>query len=264
MTLKAIARTLLFLLLLPIGAAFAQSTSTNKTLTFANSWFFDQQGNTGIVSVVREPDPTTGQPFTQLFYSFCVETEAAQCQEGTGIIPNATFQGQIHSKHAKDTLTLLADTTVPGFQNWLCITPNYDTASCGSTAPATGGLIQVTFVKTFDVARVTTSQDHLYQRGILASSDLEGTWLFSDHMTGTVLGLPANTQGITAAVLMLDTSATTSTVVAAAKAGTAAKVARAGTVPMLPPVLKARIQEWLGARAVVRLTPPLARPSTLP
>ena len=137
------------------GTALAQIQPAG---TYALSWFYDAQGNTGIVSTVRQIDPTTKLPFTELFYSFCVETTAAVCQEGNGVIPNSAFVGTVSTKlNHPELLTLYADTTVPSMQNWLCIAPNYDTASCGSTAPGTGGLISVSFAKNNTWARLTTS-----------------------------------------------------------------------------------------------------------
>jgi hypothetical protein len=135
----AIERTLLSLLLLPL-TAIAQTQSTSQT--YSVSWFYAPDGSTGIVSIIRENDPLTpGGLITQLFYSFCVEPEDATCQEGNGYVPNSVFQGNVYTKlTAKDILSIRADTTVPGYSNWLCITPNYSTASCdGGTSPATGG-----------------------------------------------------------------------------------------------------------------------------
>jgi hypothetical protein len=197
---------MLSLLLLPLGAAFAQSTSQSNAQTMAVSWFLTPDGSTGIVSVIRQGNPVT----TQLFYSTCVETEDAVCQEGSGYIPNSAFTGTVHAKLTQpDTMALYADTTAPSFTNWLCITPNYDTATCGSTAPATGGIIAVSWAKTNTWARITTSNDKLYNLGSLIQGTSLGDWGFSATMKGTVFGVTANTVGITTGEMLLETGSTT-------------------------------------------------------
>jgi hypothetical protein len=204
----AIARTMLSLLLLLPGAAFAQSTSQSTSQTLALSWFYTPDGSTGIVSVIRQGNP----PTTQLFYSTCVETEQPVCQEGTGPIPNSAFLGNVSTNlkpGGNSNLTLYADTTGAGFSNWLCITPNYDTATCGSTAPATGGIIQVSWVKTNTWARITTAADTLYALGKVAQSASSGWWGFSATMRGTFMGTTVNTVGITTGEMELQTGSAT-------------------------------------------------------
>ena len=202
----AIARTMLSLLFLPLGAAFAQSTSQSTSQTFALSWFYTPDGSTGIVSVIRQGNPVT----TQLFYSTCVETDDSVCQEGSGYIPNSAFTGTVHAKLTQpDTIALNADTTAPSFTNWLCITPNYDTATCGSTAPATGGIIAVSWAKTNTWARITTANDKLYNLGSLIQGTSSGDWGFSAQMQGTFMGVTANTVGITTGEMLLETGSVT-------------------------------------------------------
>ena len=175
--------------------------------TMAVSWFTDPSGSTGIVSVIRQGNPVT----TSLYYSFCVETEQAVCQEGTGPIPNAAFQGTVGTQlKGNDVLTLLADTTGAGFSNWLCLQPNYETASCDlGTAPATGGLISVSWSKNSSWARITTANDKLYNLGALVQSTAIGTYAYSARMKGTVLGLPADTSTITTGEMILQTGTAT-------------------------------------------------------
>jgi hypothetical protein len=197
------ARTLLSLILLPPAAALAQAPQT-----LALSWFITPDGSTGIVSVIRQGNPIT----TQLFYSTCVETEQPVCQEGSGPIPNSAFLGNVSTNlkpGGNSNLTLDADTTGAGFSNWLCITPNYDTATCGSTAPATGGIIQVSWSKGNQWARITTSADTLYNLGRISQQATSGDWAFYATMRGTFFGVPMNTQGITTGEMELQTGSAT-------------------------------------------------------
>ena len=173
---------------------FLASLATAQTQTLASSWFYDQDGNTGIVSVIRQGNTT------QVYYSFCVETEAASCNQGSGFVPNSAFTGSINTNlKSGNVLTLQVDTSlVPGFSNWVCIQPDYETAGClGGQSPTVGGLINVTFTKSKAWARLTTSNDKLYNAGSLVQSTSSGTYGFSADMQGTVLGVPANTAGIT-------------------------------------------------------------------
>jgi hypothetical protein len=167
------------------------ASASAKTLTFAVSNFLDGQGNTGLVSLVRQPWPD-GTIRTTLYYTFCYETEAASCLEGTGNIPNSAFKGTISTNYATpNTLTVYVDTSnVAGFDNHLCLNPNYETDSCdGGEAPATGGLISVTFSKTNDYWEAATTADKVRRNGAAFSTTNTGTYQASEHMAGTVVGV---------------------------------------------------------------------------
>jgi hypothetical protein len=175
--------------------------------TLALSWFTTPDGSTGIVSVIRQGSPVT----TQLFYSTCVETDDAVCQEGSGPIPNNAFAGSVStSLKPGNILSLYVDTSGPGFSNWLCLQPDYDLATCdGGTAPATGGIIQASWSKGNQWARITTSADTLYNLGKVTQSASSGDWAFYATMKGIFLGVPMNTQGITTGEMELQTGSTT-------------------------------------------------------
>jgi hypothetical protein len=64
----------------------AHAVTTNQQ---AFTYFTDASGNVGFAYVTRQTDPTTNLTTTTLYYSFCVQTTAASCQEGSGVIPNS-------------------------------------------------------------------------------------------------------------------------------------------------------------------------------
>ena len=93
---------------------------------------------------LRQPNIyVPGTMITNLYLFHCVETDDATCQEGTGVIPIRNSRGTCPpASTGANVMSLLADTTIPGFQNWLCLQPNYYLATCdGGTSPATGGII---------------------------------------------------------------------------------------------------------------------------
>ncbi len=192
------------LVLFAITPVMAQAVSSQ---TFAVSWFTTPEGSTGIVSVIRQGNPVT----TQLFYSTCVDTDQPVCQEGTGNIPNASFTGNVSTSLTRaNVMSLLVDTTAPGFQNWLCIAPDYDLATCdGGTAPATGGVIQASWTKGQQWARITTAADKLYNFGRVIQGSTSGTYAYYATMRGSFLGTTMNTTGIITGEIMLQTGSVT-------------------------------------------------------
>jgi hypothetical protein len=161
----------------------SSQTSTNTIATTALSAFLDQNGNTGIVSVERSPQAT------QVFYSFCIVTTAASCLQGQGNIPDSAFTGNLTKNCCKsEQLKLLVDTsTVPGFNNSIC--------APGCT-PATGGLLDLTFTKTPRVTIISTGTNKRLENGKFVSTTTDVIYEFTSSMTGTVLGVTANTTGI--------------------------------------------------------------------
>jgi hypothetical protein len=188
--------------------------------TFALSWFLDDAGNTGIVSLVRQTDPYTGKIITDLFYSFCVETEAASCLEGKGRIPNSEFLGTIYTDYTRpDVITVNANTDIPGFDNYICVTPNYDTDSCdGGELPATGGTINVTFTRIPAYAEAQVTTDKIRQNGVLTSSITKAVYNFDAVMVGTVLGVTAHpyTKAITGSLILRTNQTKTAQVISRA------------------------------------------------
>jgi hypothetical protein len=186
------------------------TSASAKTLTFAVSEFLDGQGNTGLVSLVRQPYPD-GTIRTQIYYTFCYETEAASCLEGTGFIPNSAFKGTISTNYnTPNTLTVYVDTsTIPGFDNHLCLAPDYETDTCdGGEVPATGGLIAVTFVKTNVYWEASTTSDKVRRNGTPDTTTTSGTYAASADMEGTVVGVTIKPVLVTTTLILENSTST--------------------------------------------------------
>jgi hypothetical protein len=98
-------------------------------------------------------------------------------------------------------LALTVDTSLaPGFTNQICNAPNEIGECAGGISPATGGTINLVFHKTRQFAETLTSEDEKRQNGFITLDTLDITYQFSGQMTGTVLGVTANTAGITGIV----------------------------------------------------------------
>jgi hypothetical protein len=180
------------------------TSASAKTSTLAVSEFLDGQGNTGLVSLVRQPYPD-GTTRTQIYYTFCYETEAASCLEGTGFIPNSAFKGSISTNYnTPNTLTVYVDTsTIPGFDNHLCLAPNYETDTCdGGEVPATGGLIAVTFTKTNVYWEASTTSDKVRRNGAPDTTTTTGTYSASADMEGTVVGVKVKPVLVTTTLIL--------------------------------------------------------------
>jgi hypothetical protein len=107
----------------------------------------------------------------------------------------------------------------------------------------------VSFAKGPAWAHVIFSQDKLYKNTSLAFSEVDGFWGFYATMQGTVLGVTANTQGITVGSMALQTTARTTAAVPQARV----RAAASPVATILSPQLRAKIEEWLGPRALARL-----------
>lgn len=175
-------------------AALAAPASNVTTNTLASSLFFDPDGNTGFVTVIRQTDPTTLVSTTSLFYSFCVQTTAALCQQGNGVIPDSAMQGQIGANSSpNNVLTVAADTNVAGFTNEVCQSEDGFTFNC---VPATGGIVSVSFAKTDAFDETIDGTDLIRRDHKKTGSRFDITQQFSGQMTGTMLGVTANTQSV--------------------------------------------------------------------
>ena len=186
-----------FVMLFPL-TALAAPASNVRTNTLASSLMFDANGNTGFVTVIRQTDPTTLVSSTGLFYSFCVQTTAALCQQGNGVIPDAALQGEVNGNSSpNNVLTLVADTNVVGFTNEICQSDGGFTFNC---VPATGGIVSVAFAKTNAFDEIIEGTDLIRRDHKKTGSRFDTTHQFSCHMTGTVLGVTLNTQSITGTI----------------------------------------------------------------
>lgn len=199
----AIARTLLSLLLLSPAALLAQTQKSNAYLTAATDYFTDAQGNVGIYFVDRFLDSTTGITTTELTYSFCLTYPATPCLRGSGVIPDAAFTGNLTTKKP-DVLRLQVDTNIPGFRNELCLVsdPAAD-GGCDSVAPATGGVLSLTFSKTtaFSQSSIGTFVEKHF--GVVTINTTAGQYQFSGNVSGTVMGANANDANNGAALELL-------------------------------------------------------------
>lgn len=174
---------------------FASSAAATNINTQAFSYFTDPAGNTGFVYVDRATNPTTKVVTTTLSYSFCLQTTAATCQEGNGVIPNGAFTGILSGRFwVADVVKVLADTTIPGFVNTLCNQP--DEFGCGQgTSPATGGLISLKFV-----TKINTIEQFKFNNWKLVNHvvTVDSTDLTSQgpaSVQGTILGVNVNNTG---------------------------------------------------------------------
>jgi len=181
-------------------SALAQAASTPKitTSTLASSLFFDPDGNTGFVTVIRQTDPDSLITTTSLFYSFCVETTAIFCQQGNGVIPDGALQGEIKANSSpNNVLTVTADTNVAGFTNEICESDFGFPINC---LPASGGPVNVSFIKTPAFDETIEGTDLIRREHKTTGTRSDVTRQFSGQMTGTVLGVTANTASIGAIV----------------------------------------------------------------
>src|SRR4029077_4344006 len=132
-TMKASALALA-VILSSLVSAHAVTTSTQTA-----NYFLDANGNVGAIATIRQTDPVTNVTTTTLQYTFCVQTAAASCLEGSGTIPNDSFTGTLTTSIRKaEVLSLLADTTQGGFVNLLCKAPDQLGGCTQGTSPATG------------------------------------------------------------------------------------------------------------------------------
>lgn len=135
----------------------AHAVTTNQQVS---NYFTDANGNVGLVFVDRQTDPTTNVTTTTLTYSFCIQTTEATCLEGNGVIPNGAFTGTLHGDPSRaEIVKVLADTTIPGFTNEVCIGPD-PFGDCAQTSPATGGLITLTYATKRGNIEIFTSNDY--------------------------------------------------------------------------------------------------------
>ena len=179
-------------------AAMAEPAPKITTNFLASSLFFDPAGNTGFVTVIRQTDPVSLATTTSLFYSFCVQTTAALCQQGNGVIPDSSLRGQVRSNSSpNNVLTLLADTNVSGFTNEICQSEDGFPFNC---VPATGGIVSASFAKTDAFDETIDNTDLIRRQHKKTGSRFDITQQFSAQMTGTVLGVTADTQSITGIV----------------------------------------------------------------
>ena len=185
------------LLLLMTNSAAAAVTTNHQ----AFSWFIDASGNTGFVSVQRKTDPVTRIVTTTLSYSFCVETTAASCLEGTGVIPNSAFSGSFSGKFWQaDVVKLLADTTMPGFVNDLCNGPTPIGGCLQGKSPATGGLISLAFVTKISYVDQLTFSEWKLENHVITIDSTDRTSQGPASVKGTLLGTNVNVSSSGAAV----------------------------------------------------------------
>jgi hypothetical protein len=177
----AIAKAILFAI-----TASAHAVTTN---TQASNYFTDANGNVGFVYVTRKTDPATAVTTTNLSYSFCVQTTAASCLEGNGVIPNNAFTGRLTINiHRADRLKLLADTTIAGFVNTLCNGPDPFGGCTQGTSPATGGLISLTYVKKRGYIEIFTFSDFKRENFKVTLNSSDQTAQGPASVQGMVLG----------------------------------------------------------------------------
>jgi hypothetical protein len=192
---RHIGRLLPFVFLVLSTSLLAQQAPPGlavTTRTFAFSYFADVQGNVGFVFVERLFDPTSGSTITNLDYSFCVQTTASSCLEGTGSIPNNEFTGDVTATSKMDVLMLQADTNIAGFDNHLCTAPNAIGGCSQGTSPATGGIISISFTKTRSYSETFTSSDLQRRNGTVVLNTTNTTYQASGSTVGTVIGTNVN------------------------------------------------------------------------
>jgi hypothetical protein len=177
-------------LLVMVVQARAVTTASQAFTTFT-----DENGNVGVVSVARQLDPFThATTTTTVTYSFCVQTTAASCLEGSGTVPNDAFTGNLTSSVGKaDVLKLHADTTIPGFVNELCIAPDPFGGCEGGISPATGGLISLAFTKKRGDIEVFTSGDFRRENFKITLDSVSTISQFPGKVQGTVIGTNVST-----------------------------------------------------------------------
>jgi len=162
---------------------------TVHTQTF--TYFTDANGNVGFVYVIRATDPTTNVTTTNLSYSFCVQTTAASCLEGSGLIPNQDFKGKLTTDvHRADVLTLVADTsTIAGFENLICNGGPDEFGGCvDGTSPGTGGPISLTWVKKRGTIETLNFEDFKRENYRITLDSSDATSQGAVAAQGTVLG----------------------------------------------------------------------------
>ena len=175
------AKAILFLM-----TTSAAAITTNQQ---AFTYFTDAGGNVGFVYVDRQTDPVTQIVTTTLSYSYCVQTTAASCQEGNGVIPNTDFTGTLNGNVKKAELaTVLADTSVPGFSNTLCNGPDQFGGCAGGISPATGGLVSLGYVTATGQVEVFTFNDYKLEAFKVTLNSTDQTSQGPASVQGTVLG----------------------------------------------------------------------------
>jgi hypothetical protein len=163
----------------------AHAVTTNQQVS---NYFTDANGNVGLVFVDRQTDPTTNVTTTTLSYSFCIQTTEATCLEGNGVIPNGAFTGTLHGDPLRaEIVKVLADTTIPGFMNELCIGPD-PFGGCAQISPATGGLITLTYVTKRGNIEIFTSNDYKLENFKVTLNSTNQTSQGPASAQGTVLG----------------------------------------------------------------------------
>jgi hypothetical protein len=190
---KTLAAAIILVMVGSAQAATLSATGQAKTIFVgAVSYFTDSAtGQAGFVQVSRDTDPTTNVTTTFLVYTFCLQDpDNTPCLEGFGSIPNNAFTGQVTSNvHKADVLNLLADTTIPGFENDFCLAPNEFGGGCDQgTSPATGGIISIAYVKqlgNIDVSTTGVFQEANFQ--VTTAYLLNGS-VSSGSSQGTVIG----------------------------------------------------------------------------
>jgi len=181
----------LAVILLSLVSAHAITTSTQ-----AFAYVIDAGGNVGLVYVFRQTDPTTNLTTTTLSYSFCVQTVAASCLEGSGVIPNSAFAGTLDgNSNRAEVVKLLADTTIQGFANNLCNAPDEFGECTLGTSPATGGPISLGFVTKKGFVEVFTFNDYKRENFKITINATDQTSQGPASVQGTVLGTSVNNPG---------------------------------------------------------------------
>jgi hypothetical protein len=180
-----------------IVLTFVGSAQAVTTLTVAFDHFLDADGNVGFAGINQQTDPTNGTTTTFLAYSFCLQTTAPTCLEGYGIIPNDAFRGQLTQDFSRaDVLKLQADTTIAGFNNDLCSGPNQFGGCDQGKSPATGGLINLVFVKKRGDGEIQTFKDLKKVKNRITLDSVTRTAIFSGRSEGTVIGVNANSSNV--------------------------------------------------------------------
>jgi hypothetical protein len=174
----------LAVILSSLVSAHAITTSTQ-----AFNYFTDANGNVGFIDALRQTDPTTNITTTTMSYSFCVQTTAASCLEGSGTIPNDAFAGHLTSNiNLAEVLNLLVDTTKWGFVNQLCNGPDPFGGCTQGTSPATGGVIFVHYVKKLGTIQILTSTNFEETSYKITLDSVDATNQFTATATGHIFG----------------------------------------------------------------------------
>lgn len=171
-------------------SSFVSAQTTSTTNVFLSGDFLAPDGSHAFVQVERTQDPTTNVVTTDLFFSFCGFPIVANCQEGSGFIPNSALTGQVYADQPNrpDTLTLLVDTSaIAGFQNSLCT--GVDQFGNCIAVPATGGLVSLSWTRTNASAIINTISSKIYKLRKLTFTGISSMDTFSASMAGTVLGV---------------------------------------------------------------------------